>query len=857
MGTALRAYLMIRHQGGDWSTSIHRDLSDLTETWDARSRHADAVGLVHVGFTAVDPRGIAAACDPAGAQGGTVWLTAAARYGLPDGFATEDPPIAVVDGIPIFRATGGWAGLGDGHEEPDDSAVSPVSVTAQEGADPPLAAGTNAVVPDHWLAAYLAEHPEQRQLFDQAGIDTDAAFIAQEATLAKPVRTVVGTFRMRALAGERAYDPTVLAGLAPPWLAGHLFTVADLPLKTLNAVRQAGVVTVADLASQTWEGLNEARNVGPRALVLLAEALVSLAEAGPKVTPPSFDTPAESQPEPVTLLDAVRASLADLPERPRLVITARMGLDGDPETLQQVSAALFVTRERVRQIEVKVTKALHGAPWAGSLAERLLRLLVARESPLYLSELAGSDPWFAGVARHPNALAYLLRMFTGGSVRVLDLEGSPFVTTLPKGEWSRTIDRAQAILESGEVIGWTESACRDAVAHLLPVGARELASLLWDVSSGTAHFGPDATGQPVLGAVGRGAEPIVAAVLAEAAEPLHYTEIARRASERAGRPIDERRAHNVLAEIGLLMGRGTFGTERHLPLSATDLRDLADTAAEVILDEGPDRQWHAEELLALLETRDLAPAATTPYLLEIALRRTDTLARVKRFVWQVRSDDQSTGERIHLRETVLTLLRDAGEPLTSTELRKRVAARRGVGRFFQIQPIPPLIRVGPATWGLLDRDVPLTEQARAELLDRTVEALHRAGAGIHISELRERVGLPADVTGEMAVSLAGQDARLRYSRTEYLYPTSWEGPRRLSPAEAVADVLCAAGGPLSFDDIVDRTAAVLGRPCDRVIVSGTFRQVGAERLTDGRWVAGEARDEEDLAGSVSHPAPGT
>lgn len=51
------------------------------------------------------------------------------------------------------------------------------------------------------------------------------------------------------------------------------------------------------------------------------------------------------------------------------------------------------------------------------------------------------------------------------------------------------------------------------------------------------------------------------------------------------------------------------------------------------------------------------------------------------------------------------------------------------------------------TLGLLGRDVPLTEQGRAELLDRSVEILHRTGEGIHISELPERVGLPPGITG--------------------------------------------------------------------------------------------------------------
>ncbi len=60
-------------------------------------------------------------------------------------------------------------------------------------------------------------------------------------------------------------------------------------------------------------------------------------------------------------LDAVRRSLAMLTPREREVIRWRFGFDGDEESLEDVGRRLDVTRERVRQIEIKAIRKLRYA----------------------------------------------------------------------------------------------------------------------------------------------------------------------------------------------------------------------------------------------------------------------------------------------------------------------------------------------------------------------------------------------------------------------------------------------------------------------------------------------------------------
>jgi RNA polymerase primary sigma factor len=57
--------------------------------------------------------------------------------------------------------------------------------------------------------------------------------------------------------------------------------------------------------------------------------------------------------------EILREEVANLPERDRTVLTMRFGLDGEEErTLDEVSQVFGVTRERIRQIQVKALAKL-------------------------------------------------------------------------------------------------------------------------------------------------------------------------------------------------------------------------------------------------------------------------------------------------------------------------------------------------------------------------------------------------------------------------------------------------------------------------------------------------------------------
>ena len=97
-----------------------------------------------------------------------------------------------------------------------------------------------------------------------------------------------------------------------------------------------------------------------------AEASASLNQAvGPEgdgeladyLADPAAADPVEEA-ERSLLRQTVRCRLERLPERERLIVERRFGLQGEPQSLETVACELGLTRERVRQLQVQALKRL-------------------------------------------------------------------------------------------------------------------------------------------------------------------------------------------------------------------------------------------------------------------------------------------------------------------------------------------------------------------------------------------------------------------------------------------------------------------------------------------------------------------
>ena len=809
---------MLRTIDGRWVVSVHRDLEDLLAAWKRRQEPDTTAGVIHVGFDRPPSREFELLARD---YLGRALVTMAAKFALPGDFRASRVAVGQVGSLPVFLGTKGWGYL------LDDDTVPPATLV--------VASRTR----EWWVSGFLAQHPEADAAMQSADICNDFDYLARESRLDRPVRHKAGLFRLRHLIGENRADPCAFAQAAPPWLSERTFDSMDLPVRVANVFSVLGLESVRGLSCRTLTELLGTPNFGRKSVDDLMFSLRMALDEGPPNLAPDIGGDLVDQ----TLLASVTRTLLDCDERERDIIRRRMGLNGTTETLQQIGDVYGVTRERVRQIESKVLKRLcREEHWDNLLTTKLTTLLHQREFPLPALGVEAVDRWFEGISELPSALRYILANVCAGHAGLVTIDGVDYFAFLSQERWETTLSEGRRLLESGVGKGRSEDYCRSLVQGLLPEKSREFRTFLWDKASALCHFSGTANGMKTLTSYGRGAEHIVEAVLTTSERPLHFSEITALASARAGRDLEIRRVHNAAATVGLLMGRGIYGVERHIPLDRDALIALGEEAEEVISDGPPGRQWHASEILAaLVERGSNLVANADKYVVDISLQRSGGVHGLGRMVWADRGipgGDRSE-LRIDQRQAIIALLQQAGRPLRASEIRQRLVAIRGVNEFFQIASIDPLIRVGNGLWGLNDRDIVIKRSDQSRFLDGLVEALQIRGFAIHASELSLGLGSMPAVSARTILSLCSTDPRMRVNQAQHLYLAEWGGPRRESVGEAVETILSSAEHPLSFDEITARVEARVRRKCERGSISASLQAIEAvlDHETD-RWSRG-------------------
>ena len=736
MTASLRAFFMLHSEDGAWDISVYQTLEEVIKAWEHRAVTVDSA-VLHVGFERRAARNFD---DAILRHPGRVLLTPGAKGALPRSFRSSANPIASVEDEPVFLALDGW---GYAETEPAFNATPALSPKFSD-----------------WIEAFVTAHPEHGNDLAATGIFSESDYLALEQTLSPDIRRELGAYRFHALC-RTPDDPTDMARAAPPWLQRTLLNELNLTVRIANVFHRLTLKKVGDLTAFNVSDLLELKNFGRNSVRDLGRILNEAVVAGPHETRALHVSDSHS------LLDAVAVSLETCDARERDILTRRMGLNTKPETLNEIGDRFSVTRERIRQIESKCIKRLiRQEVWDDVLAEKLKHLLAEREFPLPLIGVEALDPWFAGVGRHRHTMRYLIENMTETNVAIVEIGGVAYLSFLNQDAWSDLLASARQLLAGGVDHGWLESECRNNVEALVPRDANEFRSLLWDQVSRWCQFADDDTGDRQLVAYGRGANQIVEAVLAESDEPVHYSEIPSLVEARGGRPIDERRAHSAAAEVGYLFGRGRYGTLKHLATEGQEWEAIADEAAEIVAEGPQDRQWHTSELLAaLIEQGVPVPETFDKYQLDIILKVRGDLHSLGRMVW---SDQAGPGgnARVDIRQAVIALIQKAGEPLSTSDLRQRLIAVRGIDQGMQLHATEPLIKLDSQIWGLNDRDLNIKRSDQPAFLNRVAARLRDKGHPMSFEECAKAFG--NEIPPRALYSLAASDCRFAVTPDRHL-----------------------------------------------------------------------------------------
>lgn len=536
-------------------------------------------------------------------------------------------------------------------------------------------------------------------------------------------------------------------------------------------------------------------------------------------------------------------------ERYARVISERSGMYGPPKTLEAVARPTGLTRERVRQIQNKAMLRLtKHAPVASMLEEKLLQLLDGRGSPLYLAGLPAEDSWFEGTKQPETVLDFLIDNIPGTKLGTIVLHGRRVVTKGPQGEWDRRVHAATAFVKERCGVGLTDRALMVAIEAIAGDQFRELSSELFKLATKHAIFA-DVTEGRILVAFGRGASQKVLAILESSDTPLHYSEIARRVSDSFGK-VEVRRVQSAADDVGLLLGRGIYGLRKHIHISDTEAAYLASLCEEMLREGLEDRQWHASEMLSELRETEPLAEKLSHFELSILLKEHSDLTYLGRQVWlYVDEVGGQPQKRLDLQNAVEAALREAGTPLAAFEIFRRISSIRGVGAHFQVHPKGVVFRVGPSTWGLTTRDLMISDQDLRQHLEQIAKDLDESRSAIHVSEIREKLGLSGtdDEHAWQVFGAAQLDPRFKSFFGDYLGLAGWSETGRVAVHDAVKLAIEDLTAGATVESIQDHIEVSLGRRVSTDTVKSALRDRGAtyDRLR-GVWVldlANEADEE--------------
>lgn len=857
----LKAFLCFRDSTGAWTTSAFRDLEALLQAWHEVHVAGASGAAMHVGFWRPDTPAMAALVER---HPGLLLLSEAAVHALPGASVVSAKVTGQIDGLAFRLALSGF-----GYEVAGDAASDTGGDTGRAGPSSDARG---------WVGDLSTIDPDLPEVAASVGIWDDESYSEREGPLSYDIRQKLGVARFVLLTGTQPSPENILDNIraCPAWFRSNRLHHLQLTVRQANVFRAHGVATVEDVGRLGTSGLFKLNNMGRKSVNELAIALYRSMLDGPVRTLFDLKEGAEAVAASAEVDDAVVAAFESEVQRTsgirdaivdatqclkaneRRVLAARMGFGCARLTLQGISESVGVTRERIRQIEVRICKILRTQTRWVEIEQRVGTLLSGRTMPLLLDGLSAIDPWFEGLTDLRGPLEFIFDRLLEGRLHVLDVEGTLCISRLSGDEWESEVRAAKRMLEGCVPDRLLEAEAQHLVESLLLGPGEELRGDLWSIASRSARFADLPDGTRRLMAYGKSAEAVVHALLSGSAVPLHYSEIQKRAVAEGDAPLEVRRIHNAAANVGILFARGTYGLPQHSPLNPAELEIVRAEVEDLMSGEAADRQWHCMELCDALVERGLGfDERLSKYVVNLALRSSPRLAYLGRLVWALaESWQEAVSSRIDVRQAVIALLEREGRPLTTAEIRSRLEMERGVNVHFQIYPTDPLVRVGPGVWGLMHRDLNLDVDSAKDLLGRLQERLRTLGRGIHLSEVgSELSGNGAEATGRELnpywIATLAKQSGLRIDKGQYVYLQEWGSSRRMSiqdSVQAALDEWGSAGAPL--DDICVRANEISLRQCSKLTVRQALQTVGAVfDPSSGFWTsyaaAVQAEAEED------------
>ena len=459
----------------------------------------------------------------------------------------------------------------------------------------------------------------------------------------------------------------------PPAVRAWPLNQMPLSVRLAGVLQKMGFRTLGDLNGVLFEQVLCMRNCGQRSIREL-ENLITRVQAGEfdygKVKGLGLDY----------LIRESDEAVAKIGQREREMLIMRLGGAGDrPMTLEEIGTKFGLTRERVRQVVDLLYQRIykHGGPAVDTMLKRLAQRCLESICPLTPELLS---QWIdAKASTHKYPAAFYVRLFG-------ELESE--IPSWPDGQkpYPNLDSRAKEIVRPiADILRSNISPLplAEVFKRLNQQGqpanlnAGEFLRALKQCSTLTVEFPKPE--EPVVRLSSLRICDWVQRVLAQSDRPLRPEEIIGQAKKLFGNevpPISIGGLRNSLRpEQGIfLLDRRAFGMRQHIHLPERLWAKLRADVFQLLKDEN--RPVSTREMLK----RNKFAWARQTNVHEVAhiLREDDRFVDLGRFLFSLKS--WGLEEREHIKDLIPQALKDAGHPMTATEILKELRRKRSVGR---------------------------------------------------------------------------------------------------------------------------------------------------------------------------------
>jgi len=716
---------------------------------------------------------------------------------------------------------------------------------------------------DGWLKEIQESNIQLVETCLNAGIFNEKSYFKNKQLMSDEQIRELELIRYQALKRSiNIEDPSKLIPLLPTSILEAHITQLGLTVRASNVFDVQRIFKLKDVIGYSLKDMMKWDNFGKKSAKDLCEILdssvkklsytlpvysgdsntaitnINEEKIGKEVTEASNFEHASQTP----LKEHFENSLSLLKANERTILEGRTGYNGTVKTLEEMGAVIGVTRERVRQIQKKnVEKIITTEFWDDCIAIKIGELLLSREQPLYLEMLEVEDAWFSGFIGNYQHLAAIIGLFSENQIKILTIDGSVIISRISQEDWDGLISSFRKSLKNkAKEQCWNKNDIELTFkASLEEKGSIELLPIIWGIFGDTLQFSLESN---ILIAYGKTAESAVFTVLQEAEKPLHFTEVAVRATQILGRELEVRTAHNAISnQGGKLFARGVYGLPHFNPLSDTICAHIK-VVIEKTMYEGPlAKQWHVTELLnSLKEKFPALPNELDMYILNIILENSEQINYLNKNIWARTDSGQLPTDRVDMADAFTKILEDAGKPLKGKEIKAKLEAIRGVHESLQIQSTERMLQVGPDTWGLVDRDVGISIEEQNIFFNELYNFLNQKQKGIHVTEvdsfLKETSCSYIQVDAYALLNLAQRDPRFYLGQSMFLGLADWgEDTRRFTFSGAIRKILESMHRPMSTSEINAQVEMLTGLDLDSSVTGIVIAEGGVYNSTLKLW----------------------